>query len=368
MRKLHFFLVFGLGLLLAACAEQKGTVISGELAGAEGLEIYLDRLQVNGPNELLTKTPVESDGSFEIVREAGLDPGIYQLRIGAQRAAIALGEGDKRVEIEGELTNLTTYDFTVEGSETAEQLRTLMYDMNREQKQLDFIQNLAADEAVDPNIAAFITFNALSNAGEIGLPIHKVAAERLPEGNKSKATYQQYIQGLETQIMAMRSQERIQVGQPAPNITATSPDGKEYSLADLKGQVVLLDFWASWCGPCRRENPNVVKVYDKYKDDGFTIFSVSLDGMDPRRTQGLSEADLARGNEAQKKRWVQAIEADNLKWDYHVSELRKWDSAAAREYGVRGIPKTFLIDRDGKIAAVGLRGARSIEQALQPVL
>jgi hypothetical protein len=112
----------------------------------------------------------------------------------------------------------------------------------------------------------------------------------------------------------------------------------------------------------------VVKVYDKYKDQGFTIFRVSLDGVDPRRAGGLTPEQLAQRNEGQKKRWVDAIAKDQLAWPYHVSELKKWSGLSSAEYGVTGIPKTFLIDREGNIAAVGLRGAASIEQALQRVL
>ncbi|MGK0451379.1 MAG: hypothetical protein ACJAXE_002049 [Neolewinella sp.] len=109
-------------------------------------------------------------------------------------------------------------------------------------------------------------------------------------------------------------------------------------------------------------------MYEKYKKDGFTIYSVSLDGLDSRRTAGLNAQQIAQGQEGQKKRWIDAIAKDNLTWPYHVSELKKWESVAGRLYGVRGIPKTFLIDREGKIAAVGLRGAASIERALQDVL
>jgi len=112
----------------------------------------------------------------------------------------------------------------------------------------------------------------------------------------------------------------------------------------------------------------VVKVYDKYKDQGFTIYSVSLDGPDARRTAGLTADQIEAMKENGKNKWVAAIQKDDLRWPYHVSELTKWSSQAGATYGVRGIPKTFLIDRDGKIAAVGLRGAASIEAALQKVL
>ena len=131
------------------------------------------------------------------------------------------------------------------------------------------------------------------------------------------------------------------VGNDAPEIELNDPDGTPVALSSLRGKYVLVDFWASWCGPCRRENPNVVKMYNKYKDDGFEIFGVSLDST--------------------KDRWLRAIKDDNLTWT-HVSDLAKWNSVAARDYGVRSIPHTVLLDPDGKIMAVKLRGAQLEEK------
>ncbi|MBC8173478.1 MAG: AhpC/TSA family protein [Chitinophagales bacterium] len=136
------------------------------------------------------------------------------------------------------------------------------------------------------------------------------------------------------------------IGKEAMDISLTSPDGKKYTLSALKGKTVLLDFWASWCGPCRKENPAVVAAYHKYKDQGFTIYSVSLD-----------KDALA---------WKTAIEKDKLTWEYHVSELRQWDSEVARMYNVSGIPANFLIDKEGKIIGENLRGPM-LEQKLAEV-
>lgn len=134
----------------------------------------------------------------------------------------------------------------------------------------------------------------------------------------------------------------LEIGNKAPEIKMLSPEGEVISLSSLKGKVVLIDFWASWCGPCRRENPHVVKAYEDYKDKkfdngkGFTILSVSLD--------------------SNKNSWVKAIKADELAWPYHVSDLKGWKSKAAEIYRVRGIPDNYLIDGDGIILAKGLRG------------
>jgi peroxiredoxin len=156
-----------------------------------------------------------------------------------------------------------------------------------------------------------------------------------PENYIVKAKYQE-----------IEVKKKLALGYPAPEITLQDTAGKLFSLSSLRGKVVLIDFWASWCRPCRVENPNMVKLYQNYKQYGFDILGVSLDQS--------------------KDNWVGAIEKDGLIWN-HVSDLKGWQSAAGAAYGVRSIPFTVLVDKKGNIIAKGLRG-QALEEKIREVL
>jgi thiol-disulfide isomerase/thioredoxin len=154
-------------------------------------------------------------------------------------------------------------------------------------------------------------------------------ADRLGKARPNHPQVQQFVNNLQRL-------QGVNEGAMAPEINLATPAGPNLALSSLRGKYVLIDFWASWCGPCRRENPNVVKTYATYKDKGFEIFGVSLD----------------QNREA----WLKAIEADKLVWK-HVSDLQYWNSAGAQAYQVNSIPQTFLVNPEGRIIAKGLRGA-----------
>lgn len=147
-------------------------------------------------------------------------------------------------------------------------------------------------------------------------------------------------------VKSVNSMKSIAIGQPAPEIALPDTTGQVVKLSSFKGKYVLVDFWAKWCGPCRQENPNVVRAFNKYKDKGFTVFGVSLDRS--------------------KEDWLQAIRKDGLTWT-HVSDLKYWNSEAAKTYNITGIPFSLLLDKNGVIIAKNLRGA-ALDKKLEEIL
>ena len=179
-----------------------------------------------------------------------------------------------------------------------------------------------------------------------GSPFHNAVSQTIAQANQAIANTERQKQMIAEQKLGFAN-AGISIGNPAPDLNFSSPSGKNIKLSNLKGKIVLLDFWASWCKPCRAENPNVVRLYNQYKDKGFTVYSYSLDKVAAN--------------------WNAAIQQDRLIWPYHASDLRGWQGAGAALYNVKSIPQTFLIDRDGNIIDIGLRGSE-LEEKLEEIL
>lgn len=205
--------------------------------------------------------------------------------------------------------------------------------------------------AKSPLVAMFYVTNVgLDKFPKENLAVLTRMEKEIPKSTYTKdfrAIYTKYEDQAKQQQVVQQAAENIAVGKPAPEIDLKTPDGKNIKLSSLKGKVVLLDFWASWCGPCRMEMPNVVAAYKKYKDKGFTVYSVSLD----------KDATA----------WKNAINGLGMIWENHVSDLKWWQCEAAQRYGIQGIPAAFLLDRDGVIVAKDLRGP-ALEQKLAELI
>lgn len=203
-------------------------------------------------------------------------------------------------------------------------------ELGQQMQQVQLSQNIAVRQLLEKNtnvlMSAFLV-TYFDNDAETYADLF----EAVDNGLKEKYADNQFVK-----YVANKVRTNLGPGRMAPEIAMPDPDGKTRKLSDLRGKVVMIDFWASWCRPCRMENPNVVKLYKKYHDKGFEIYSVSLD---KDRTQ-----------------WLRAIDQDGLEWANHVSDLNGWTSSGGATYGITSVPSTVLIDRQGRIIARNLRG------------
>lgn len=346
--------------------------IKGAFTNGNGLPLFLDQVYFNGFNPI-EKQQMSDNGGFEFVMPTA-EAGIYRLRSGAQNLYLFLNGNEGIVTCSGELSQIQQMNYTVTGSADSKKYQDVFKDLSTNGASEEDISKLI-DDLENPLLGAYFAYSAIPlkllmrypNPDKM-LEIHTKATAKMAaklSGSRYVTDYNREILQVQTQL----SQQKIRVGFEAPDISLPSPKGKNYSLSDLKGKVVLLDFWASWCRPCRRNNPEVVKMYKKYKAQGFTVYSVSLDGIDENTKRRLQYKEdlIAQNLNRTKAAWEQAIQQDNLTWEYHVSDLKKWDCEPAKFYGVQGIPKTFLLDRTGKIAAVNAHGP-ALEREIQKLL
>ena len=350
-------------------ADQQATKVKAQIENAGGSTAFLDLVKTPQINENISKSAIANSGVFEFDIPAN-GPNIYRIRIGGKKHYLITDGSSTPIELSGKLSDFGSSKINIKGSQATKDYAEKWTDYLNRKVSTEQIKSFIA-ETKNPLVAALFATQTLKTTRSELYTMHKTALKRLEKKYKETEYYKAYnkiIKNMEQQELAKLARQRVKVGEQAPEITMPDLNGKPKSLSDLKGKVVLLDFWASWCGPCRRANPHVVEIYHKYKDKGFTVFSVSLDGLDNKtrsRYSGDSEK-IAEALARSKSRWEAAIKKDKLTWDNHVSDLLKWDTPAAKAYGVTGIPKTFLIDRDGTIAAINPRF--NLEEALLKVL
>lgn len=198
-------------------------------------------------------------------------------------------------------------------------------------------------EIIRENPDAFVSVLAVTDMMSMGAPSSEVREHYEMLSPELKAT--SFATNLKTNL---DKRSAVEIGSKAPEFSGPDPEGNELALKDLMGKVTLIDFWAAWCKPCREENPNIVRVYNKYHDQGFNVIGISLDRED------------------QRDRWLQAIEDDNLDWP-QISHLQFWQEPIAQLYGIRAIPAAFILDENGVIVARDVRGPE-LERKVQELL
>lgn len=370
----------GMTLLIAGCHGGMGSgtrSISLHVEGSGGQMAYFDKYKNGLPYHV---DSVKLDGNGKgVIPVPALPLDFYRIAVGSEQVIIVLDSAESlAIEAQG---GLLATPQKIEGSKHTDAL--LMFraeSMGYEQKVAGLRAALAQDPTNQANMdelnatntayyercKQFVKENqaspvAISVLGRLNLQqefdLFKDTRDALRATMRNSGFFAQFreqVDRFEQEMVMLKAQEEemkrlsnlLPIGSAAPEIRQSTPEGGTFALSELRGKVVLIDFWASWCRPCRIENPNVKRVYDRFKGKGFEILGVSLD-----RDQ------LA---------WVDAIKADGLPWK-HVSDLQFWNNAAAQEYGVSSIPYTVLVDREGRVLDKGLR-AEQLESRLSELL
>ncbi len=369
MNRISLFILSLLATIaLSDCSSPTGLTVKGSVENAENLSAYFDMKDLNNTIQNLGKAELDTKGNFSFNFPDGVQAGVYRVRIGASAIDLILDGTESLVEINADIEKIRQLEYTVTGSPASETYRASLKDYAEGRLAKDkLVQTIQSTDNAILSLALSLGFSPASADNYL---LYKSVADKLgvayPESSLTKQ-YNEFASTMERQYTFQQSRYKVRLGEKAPDIVMADVRGKERKLSDLQGKIVLLDFWASWCGPCRRANPHVVETYHKYKDQGFTVFSVSLDGLDSRTRKRYSDqTQIDTQLKNSKNRWIQAIEKDKLVWDDHVSDLKKWESQAAALYGVRSIPTTFLINRDGTIAALNPRN--NLEEEIKKLL
>jgi peroxiredoxin len=372
----RILIVLGCMFLLFSCKEKKegAFIISGKIEHATGKKLYLEELPYTGDAPvIIDSTSLKENGNFEL-RGPGKEETLYRINI-AEGPQLFFVNDNNRIQVRydvndyrnpyfsGSDASVELYAFVNQFLKKDDELRKLSQSMQgligtgndsalevikmkgvAEMKSLNDLVTATANKTESPAVAYFALNRGMQTMNE--QEVFKMAeaiAKRFPQHNgiavvKSKLAV--------TAAQTNTGDNYALLNKQAPDLQMPDTTGAAFSLSQLKGKYVLVDFWASWCAPCRKENPNVVAAFNKYKNKNFTIVGVSLD--------------------SDKESWVKAIKDDGLNW-YHMSDLKQWSSAAVGAYGFDGIPFNVLLDTTGKIIASGLRGAE-LEKKLTEVI
>ncbi|MFN2429384.1 MAG: redoxin domain-containing protein [Cryomorphaceae bacterium] len=360
-------------LFTVSCADQQDDqTISGTLTNAEGKKVSLVGF-VNGEPDTLGSATLGAEGNFEIPINTGRlsfynlvveDNGAIVLAFDSTESPVVSADVDyinKKYEVSGSKDSERIRDVFVKSVKYETKLDSTMKILreatkNREREvrmEMSQINNETRKEYkqflldfIDEDTTSVANFSVLQRLDpKTDMAYYIKVRNGLEPRLKGNVFYDQLANNVSALENEQKQSAAISEGQPAPDIALPNPSGETVSLSSMKGKYVLVDFWASWCKPCRIENPNVVKLYNKYSKENFEILGVSLD--------------------KDKAKWEKAIADDNLAWP-QVSDLKFWNSAAAQLYNVRSIPFTVLVNPEGEIEATKLRG-RALEEKLADI-
>ena len=386
---LRLIIVSFVALLLVKCGEsprEKKFTVSGTIANSQAKIIYLEKVPAATMQPLVIDSSLlKKDGSFSLKAETG-ESVVYNLRLDQNKYPVASVINDvdevKLNIVMSKEKNEFSEKYEVEGSPASQQMKTFMYDFNNDLQKI-FLISMQADSLQKSGTADSLLIPLLEQQKVIGDRIRKYSEDAVNKSGDPALTlfelgyYQSTAngagfglqpfsndevkaivdqtagkfpmhQGLASikNSLAQQMQTAVPdswVGREAPDFAMPDVTGKQVKLSSFKGKYVLVDFWASWCAPCRQENPNLVKAYHQFKDKNFTVLGVSLD------------------RPGQKDNWVKAINDDKLAWT-NVSDLQFWNSEVVSLYGFNGIPFNILVDPQGKVIAEGLRGQSLVEK------
>ncbi|MFN7538591.1 MAG: redoxin domain-containing protein [Bacteroidota bacterium] len=373
MKKIIFIAL--VAIISQSCTEKKfgAFTVSGQIKNANEQKIYLQELILTEKEPLnLDTATIDKKGNF-ILRGVGKEEGLYRISTEMGMDFIIINDNNN-IKLIADLNDYIHYK--VEGSVASAQLHAFFENYRQQDSamascfiRLDSLQKTnASDSILLPcrqerdrrmgDLNALVT-NFINKSES---PAARIYAIGIASRTLKKEELQQLAKASVNKFPEHRSLKKISTmlsvaAQPAPSensldnteapdFTLPDPNGKMISLKSFRGKYVLVDFWASWCGPCRQENPTVVAAFNRFKDKNFTVLGVSLDDN--------------------KAKWLKAVQDDKLTWT-HVSDLKQWESIVVPMYQIQGIPFNVLVDPNGKIIASGLRG-EDLEKTLSSVL